>query len=175
MGVARSEKQVPKVNQAVGQALLRGNLTLLVLVLLSAAAWTSMVLARANGAVAVAVGSVGLVLGLWTGRAARKWVWPVGMGLILALLIVLSSAARKGRSSGRAAGCKRRRAWRCRRTGRWSTWCSFPQGRRLCTGMYMWRVTYQCAVAWLRSRTGADDEPVRRVLIVFQPMFSARS
>ncbi|MGU3411788.1 hypothetical protein ACLBWP_16940 [Microbacterium sp. M1A1_1b] len=87
-----------EINHKLDRSLLLGYLTLLVVVLFSAAAWVTIGLARSAVFIAACVAAVGLVVGLLTARVSMKWAWPVGMVLILGMLLVLASISGPGHS-----------------------------------------------------------------------------
>jgi hypothetical protein len=81
------------VNSALDRKVLLTYLSVLVLVLLGAAMWTSLILGRSSPVVVGAVAVAALVFGTITGRGRRPWLRWLGMGAILVILILLANRA----------------------------------------------------------------------------------
>ncbi|MCS5487913.1 hypothetical protein NY588_12375 [Curtobacterium flaccumfaciens pv. beticola] len=85
-------------DRALDRELLLGYFSLLILALLVAAFWATVILSRSNALVATGVASAAVLLGLVGGRSRRRGARGVTMLVLLAGLIAFSALAGRGHS-----------------------------------------------------------------------------
>ncbi len=85
-------------DRALDRKLLLGYFSLLILALLVAAFWATVIMSRSNALVATGVASVAVLLGLVGGRSRRRGARGVTMLVLLAGLITFSALAGRGHS-----------------------------------------------------------------------------
>ncbi len=85
-------------DRALDRKLLLGYFSLLILALLVAAFWATVIMSRSNALVATGIASVAVLLGLVGGRSRRRGARGVTMLVLLAGLITFSALAGRGHS-----------------------------------------------------------------------------
>lgn len=85
-------------DRALDRKLLLGYFSVLILALLVAASWATVIMSRSNALVATGVASVAVLVGLAGGRSRRRGARGVTMLVLLAGLITFSALAGRGHS-----------------------------------------------------------------------------